>query len=189
MARAMTGFAQQAAERSIGMQWAWYVALGVGLFALAVVAFYDLSAATVATVYLVGIMMLIGAIAQIAAAFQSRHWGGFVLWLLSGLLYGVAGIFAFANPELAAVALTVVLAVSLIASGVLRIWWSMSLRAMPGWGWMAASGAITLIAGIVFIIGWPQNALWLLGMLLAFDLAFQGATAAGFGLALRQRAK
>ena len=37
-----------------------------------------------------------------------------------------------------------------------------------------------------FLIGWPVNSLWLLGLFLAFDLAMQGWALIGFGLALRK---
>ena len=86
-------------------------------------------------------------------------------------------------------ALTLLLAVMLIASGLMRIWWSVLLRSLHGWAWLTASGVISVLAGTVFLIGWPENAVWLLGMVLAFDLAFQGATTIGFGLALKQLTK
>lgn len=46
-----------------------------------------------------------------------------------------------------------------------------------------------MIAGIVFVAGWPTNSVWLLGMVLAVDLTFQGATAIGWGLALKEITK
>ena len=46
--------------------------------------------------------------------------------------------------------------------------------------------AWTALAGIVFLIGWPVNSLWLLGLFLAFDLAMQGWSLIFFGLALRR---
>jgi len=46
-----------------------------------------------------------------------------------------------------------------------------------------------VIAGIVFIAGWSADTVWLLGMVLAVDLTFQGAMAIAFGLTLRQITK
>jgi uncharacterized membrane protein HdeD (DUF308 family) len=48
-----------------------------------------------------------------------------------------------------------------------------------------ASGVITLLAGLGVVIGWPVNTLWLLGLVLAIDLTFQGVAAIAFGLALK----
>jgi hypothetical protein len=78
-----------------------------------------------------------------------KGWGGFFYWLLSGLLYGAAGVIAFIDPALAAVALTLVLAIALITSGILRIWMGIRrLRPAPGWGWVVASGVVSVLARI-----------------------------------------
>lgn len=60
------------------------------------------------------------------------------------------------------------------------------MRPESGWGWLMAGGVVTTLAGIVFILGWPVNSLWLLGLFLAFDLAMQGWALIAFGLALRK---
>jgi uncharacterized membrane protein HdeD (DUF308 family) len=167
-------------------KWGWFVALGVGLLVLGILAFGNLLAATVVSVFYIGVLMIIGAVAQVVHAFQVRNWGGFFFWLLSGLLYGVAGILTFSNPTLAAVALTLVLAIALVASGILRLMLSLRMRNLySGWGWIAASGVVTLLVGIVFALGWPADTLWLLGLVLAVDLTFQGIAAIAYGLALR----
>ena len=54
-------------------------------------------------------------------------------------------------------------------------------------GWLALSGLITLAAGLLIALGWPGNSLWILGLLLVFDLIFQGFSLIFLGLALRQR--
>jgi uncharacterized membrane protein HdeD (DUF308 family) len=172
-------------RRVIGSVWGWFVALGVVLMGLGALAFNNLPAATAATVYAVGILMLIGAVAQVGIAFRVRGGSGFGLMLLSALLYGVAGVVAIANPALAAKALTLLLAFGLIFSGVMRIWWSTVMRFLPGWGWITASGIVSVLAGMVFIAGWPANSLWFLGLVLAVDLTFQGASAIGWGIGLK----
>jgi uncharacterized membrane protein HdeD (DUF308 family) len=186
MAWTLSDFYTARADRGTSAAWGWYVALGIALLVLSAFAFGNLLAATVASVYFVGILMLVAGVLQIVHAFEVKRWGGFLLWLLSGVLYGAAGVLAFMNPLLAAAALTLLLAISLIVSGILRIAWSMTLRRLPGWGWLLASGAITTAAGVVFLVGWPGNALWLLGIVLAVDLAFQGVADIVFGLVLRR---
>lgn len=69
--------------------------------------------ATVASVALVGIMMLISGVAEIIHAFSLRSWGKMVLWVLLGALYVVAGIATFRNPLLAAAVLTLTLGLAL----------------------------------------------------------------------------
>jgi uncharacterized membrane protein HdeD (DUF308 family) len=174
-----------AMKAELGSKWGWFVALGVALLVLGILALGNLLVATLTSVFFVGIMMILAAAAQVIHAFRMKGWGGFFYWLLGGLLYGAAGVIAFTDPALAAVALTLVLAVALIASGILRIWTGGRLRPAPGWGWIVASGVVSALVGIVFALDWPLNSLWLLGLILAIDLTFQGVSAIAFGFALK----
>ena len=169
-----------------GSKWGWFVALGTVLIALAVLAFFNVPAATAVSVYSIAILMLVAAVAQVGAAFSVISWSGFVLLLLSSVLYGAAAILAMVNPTLAAAALTLMLAFALIFAGVMRLWWSIVLRHLPGSAWTTASGIVTTLGGIAFVADWPGDTVWLLGVVLAFDLTFQGATAIALGLALRR---
>lgn len=180
-----TGFGMLPMSSEVRAKWGWFVSLGVALLIVGILALGNLLIATVASVLFVGIMMIVGAAAYILHSFQVKRWSGFFFWLFSGVLYLVAGIITFNNPALAAATFTLLLAIVLMASGILRIWTSVQLRPQSGWGWVTVSGVITLIAGIVFLLGWPVNSMWLLGLVLAIDLIFQGITAIAFGLALR----
>jgi uncharacterized membrane protein HdeD (DUF308 family) len=51
---------------------------------------------------------------------------------------------------------------------------------------MLAAGTVTLLAGIIVLAGWPLNSLWLIGMLLAVDLAFHGVALAVFAIMLKR---
>lgn len=166
-------------------KWGWFVGLGVLLLILGGIAFGNLLFATVASVYLIGWLMLLGGIIEIVHAFGVKSWGRFFYWLLSGLLYTVAGFFAFYNPELASALLTLMLAVALVAAGLLRLWVGWQHRAEKGSGWIIAAGILTLLVGILTAALWPGNSLWLLGLFLAIDLVFQGWTFIAFGLALK----
>jgi uncharacterized membrane protein HdeD (DUF308 family) len=167
-------------------KWGWFVGLGVLLLILGGIAFGNLFIATVASVYVVGWLMLVAGIIEIMHAFGVKTWGRFFYWLLSGLLYAVAGFFAFDNPLLASAVLTFLLAVALIASGALRAWVGYSHRPERGWGWIVAAGLISVLAGLIIAMGWPVNSLWVLGLFLAIDLIFQGWSFIAIGLALKR---
>ena len=84
-------------------KWGWIVALGVVYVVAGFIALGSVVAATVATVYVVGIMMPIAGVVEVVSAFQMKSWGKFFLWLILGALYIVAGFVAFENPLLTAV--------------------------------------------------------------------------------------
>ena len=167
-------------------KWGWFVLLGVALLVLGVIAAGNLLVATAASIFFVGAMMIVGGIVEIVHAFGVKSWGTFFWWLLSGILYVLAGYLAFANPVLAAGVMTLFLAISLIASGLVRIWIGFTGRGVEGWGWVIAGGIITVLAGLIIASGWPVNSLWILGLFLAIDLIFQGVTYIGFGFGLRR---
>jgi uncharacterized membrane protein HdeD (DUF308 family) len=125
----------------------WIVALGIiyaiaGLIALGSVVF-----ATVVTVFVVGIMMLISGFAEVINAYQVKSWGKFLFWFLLGLLYMIAGLLTFENPLLAAAILTLFLGCFLIASGVMRIVLGFSMQEGMPWIGVVLSGVITFCLG------------------------------------------
>ena len=167
-------------------KWGWFVALGILLLICGGIALGNLFLATVASVYYVGMLMLIGGIVHLAHAFQVRGWEHILFWVLSGLLYTIAGVLAFANPLLASEALTLFLAIALLIAGTFRVWVGRKLKPERGWVWIVISGLATAAAGIAIAVGWPVNSLWILGLFLALDLIFQGWTLVAFGLVLRR---
>ncbi len=148
-------FAEPAGLEPLRAKSGWIVALGVVYVVAGFVALGSVVLATVASVFIVGIMMMIAGVAEVINAFQIKTWGKFLVWLLLGALYIVAGFVAFENPLLAAVVLTLILGVSLLVSGVMRIVLAFSMKEAMAWWWVLASGVITLLLGLVILAQWP----------------------------------
>lgn len=128
--------------------------------------------ATITSVFLFGFVMIFGGALQVIASFSLVGWRRWV-WLLFGLLYGMAGVFAFKAPLATASVLTWLLAVFLIAGGIVRITSAFQLKQIQGWGWLLISGILLLVTG--FLIGTnPTSPLWVLGLMLGLDLFIQG---------------
>nr|WP_052194966.1 DUF308 domain-containing protein [Aureimonas altamirensis] len=167
--------------------WGWLVALGVLLLFLGLAALAHLALATVASLFLIGALMVAGGLAHIVVSFGSRTGGRGLLWFAAGILYILAGLAVFTNPVLASTVLTLLIAVLLTASGAVRIWFGVSARPEHGWGWLVAGGLVTLLLGLVIALGWPVNSLWVIGAFLAADLMVQGGACLALGLYLRAR--
>jgi len=162
----------------------WKVALGVVYVIAGVIALGSVALATVASVFVVGIMMVIAGVAEVVNAFQIKTWGKFLLWLLLGALYIVAGFLTFENPLLAAATLTLLLGIALLASGIARIALAFSMKAATPWIWVLLSGVVTLLLGVVILAHWPVSGLYILGLFLGIDLVLAGASWIGIGLGL-----
>lgn len=167
-------------------RWGWIVALGVLFLIGGIVALSSLVTATVASVFIVGIMMTIAGVAEIIHGFRMKSWGQFFWWIVIGALYVVAGFIAFTNPLLASAALTLMLGIGLIAAGVFRGVLAFRLRQESGWVWVLISAIITVIVGLIIVAGWPATSLFTLGIFLGVDLLFAGVAWIFSGLALRK---
>jgi uncharacterized membrane protein HdeD (DUF308 family) len=168
-------------------KWGWIVALGVVYLIAGLIALGSVVAATVASVLVVGVMMIIAGVAEVFNAFQVKSWGKFLLWALLGVLYVVAGFVTFENPLLAAAVLTLLLGATLVASGIMRIVLAFGMKQETPWIWVVLSGVITLLLGLVILAHWPVSSLYILGVFLGIDLIMAGAGWIGLGFGLRNR--
>lgn len=168
-------------------KWGWIVALGVVYVVAGFIALGSIVLATVASVFMVGIMMIVAGVAEVINAFQIKSWGKFLVWALLGLLYIVAGFVTFENPLFAAVLLTLLLGASLVASGLVRIFLAFSMKRETPWIWVAVSAVITLLLGLLILARWPVNSVYILGLFLGVDLIMAGAGWIGLGLGLHAR--
>ena len=101
------------------------------------------------------------------------HWAGFFHHLLAAILFGVIGVMLIARPLISAEALTVVMAVFFLIGGLFQLIASLAV-ALPGWGWGAADGIITLVLGGLILAQWPGSGLWVIGLFVGIDLIFYG---------------
>ncbi len=166
----------------------WIVALGVVYLIAGLIALSSIVFATVVSVFVVGIMMVVAGIAEVINAFQLKSWSKFLLWLMLGGLYIAAGFLTFENPLLAATLLTLMLGVALVVSGITRLMLAFSLQEETPWIWVALSGAITILLGIVILAHWPVSGLFALGIFLGIDLVVAGVGWIFIGLGLKSHA-
>jgi uncharacterized membrane protein HdeD (DUF308 family) len=166
-------------------KWGWIVALGVVYVIAGVIALGSVVMATIAAVWVVGIMMIIAGVFEVIHSFQIKTWGRFLFWLLLGVLYVIAGFIAFRDALSFAIWLTLLLGAALVASGIVRIFLGFNMRGGTPWGWVVASGVVTLLLGIIILVQWPYSGLYALGIILGVDLVFAGASWIGLGLGLR----
>ena len=182
---ATSGFGSPQSLAPLRDKWGWIVALGIVYLVTGIIALANVLSATVASVVVVGVMMIIAGVAEVINAFQVRTWARFFFWLILGVLYIVAGFIAFESPLLTAVWLTLFLGAALVASGIVRVFLGFNMRQGSPWIWVVLSGLITLLLGIIILVHWPNSALFTLGIILGVDLVFAGASWIGLGMGLR----
>lgn len=165
--------------------WKTFLALGI---VLVVVGFLAIGAATVTsfvTLLFVAITLIIAGITKLVYSFWARQWSGFFVSLLSGLLYTVIGVLFLAKPVAGLAALTLMIGCLFLVSGVFKIAVAFGSR-IQQWGWILASGVISLLLGIMVLAEWPEASLWVIGLFVGIDLIFYGWTWILLALAAKQ---
>jgi uncharacterized membrane protein HdeD (DUF308 family) len=149
------------------------ILLGIVMIAAGIFILGDVVVASVISAWVIGIAAIVAGGFEIAHAFWTKGWGGFVWQILLGILYVAFGIALVNRPVAGALFLTYVLGFVFLASGVVRIMLGFSHWKEAGWI-MLLSGIFGILAGLVILTGFPGTGLWVLGFMLGIDLIFHG---------------
>ncbi|GGC00539.1 hypothetical protein GCM10011363_16430 [Marivita lacus] len=168
--------------------------VGVGTLILGVLAIIFPLAASLAAELLFGGVLLALGVLQVGRAVFSGDIDSRLWVMVFGLLSLLAGAILLLFPLQGVVTLTILVASYFIVGGVLKLAgaWQLSpprrrknaQAEMPGWGWLALSGAVSLLLGLVLFFGLPGTAVWALGLLIGIDLALLGASEIALAVAL-----
>jgi uncharacterized membrane protein HdeD (DUF308 family) len=164
--------------------WGWFLAFGIGLMLLGVVAVVRSITTTVASMVFFGCLLLIASGVEIAQAMLVGHWAGFFHHLLAAILFGVTGLLMLTRPVVSAEVVTIFMAMFFLIGGLFQLFASFA-TALPGWGWLAADGIITFALGVLVLVQWPASGLWAIGLFLGIDLMFFGCAWIALALDLR----
>jgi len=164
--------------------WALFLSVGVALMALGIVATLTAGLSTIVAVDFFDWILVIAGAGVTIHAFWAKRWSGFFLQLLSGLLYLAAGWMLATHPELSAIALTLVIAISFVVQGAFRIGAALSTR-IDGWDGLLVSGIITLLLGLMIWNEWPLSGVWVIGLFVGIDMFFYGGWFVSLALAVR----
>lgn len=166
--------------------WRWLLILGALLIVGAVVAFLKPFEASLTAVAIAAGIFALGGVLQLWIAFRDEGRSrGRAVSALMGLLILAFGIALLANPLAGIMSLTLMVAGFFLALGALRLWLGMQMLGQPGRGWIIASGAVSLVLGVLVILAIPQMAGGMLGIFLGAELLSSGIGATAMALRLR----
>jgi uncharacterized membrane protein HdeD (DUF308 family) len=189
-----------------GVRWGWLLALGLLLTALGVIGLGMTYWLTAVAIFWFGVLAVVGGAAQILDAFHHREWKGFLWHVIIGVVYVIAGLILITTPLSSAFWLTLFLAISLVISGILRIFMAFQMRGQAGaWLWVLLSGAISIALGVIIYgtvtppgaeaLATPEGQLqWVsawggfIGLFVAIELIMEGLALISIALAARSAA-
>ncbi|VVB58631.1 Uncharacterised protein [Candidatus Anstonella stagnisolia] len=152
----------------------WLLALGILFVLFGFVMMVFPVAGTFSLEVLMGLLLLVLGIVEVALSFTARKWGGFLFTFVGGALSAILGLVLLVYPVGAVLALTMLLGAYLLVQGIIRIAMAFKFKPTHNWKWLLFDGAITMLLGILIITAWPLDAVWVMGLLFGISLFFSG---------------
>lgn len=153
---------------------AWLEALAVCLIVIGFTDMYAPFYSSFSIENITGASYLIASAMFIAHAFESRKWGRFDAEITLGSLYIVCAVLLLAHPFGVRFALTVYLPIFLALKGIMKFVYADRLRENQSRQWVLAGAVVSLLMAIVTGFWVPEDATWMIGVLVGLDLVFSG---------------
>jgi uncharacterized membrane protein HdeD (DUF308 family) len=128
--------------------WGWFLAFGIALLPLGVVAIVRSVTATIVSMLFFGWLLVLASGIEIAQAVMVGHWVGFFHHLLAAILFGVTGLILVTRPLLSAEVATIFIAMFFLIGGLFQLIGS-AWVGLPGWSWQVVDGLIAFVLGLL----------------------------------------
>jgi uncharacterized membrane protein HdeD (DUF308 family) len=169
----LPGFVSEDERESLHAHWWVFLIFGIVSVIVGLLALSCAFSATMASVFVFGVLLVIAGMAEVFHAVMVRKLSGFALHLLAAALYLLVGLFMLEDPVQAALVLTLLLGAFFFVGGLLRIIFSLVARS-PAWPWVVLNGVVDLILGVLILNRWPESSLWVIGLFIGIDLIING---------------
>jgi uncharacterized membrane protein HdeD (DUF308 family) len=166
----------------------WFIAIAVVFILLGIMAIVEPQVAGLAIAILVGWLLIFGGMMHLIQTFGGGGVGRVIWQVILGLIYVVGGIYFLKHPLLGLGTLTLLLAIIILAEGVLEFIAYFRTRQENGSNWRLANGLITLLLGGFIWFHWPSSSVWAIGTLVGVNLLMTGFSRLMLGMAARKLA-
>lgn len=160
----------------------WRLVYGILLIVAGIVAILMPGIAALSVALVLGWLLLIGGVIEIAYAIQTRALGHFGWKLTSGILNLILGVAILVLPFAAVASLGLLIGAFLFVGGISRTVLSFRVRPAPGWGWVLLDGILSVLIAILIAIGWPASSAAIIGIMVGIWFLSAGI----WRIALRQ---
>jgi len=156
--------------------WKWFLIEGILLVFLGVLSIALPTLSTLSIELVIGWLLVFGGAVQAFRTLRDIHAEGSYLSLLNAAIYVIIGLLMLFYPVRGILTLTLLLSVFFIIEGIFKIAVAFQWRPLRNWGWVAISGALSLVLGGIILSGWPGTAAWAIGLLFGINMLFLGWT-------------
>jgi uncharacterized membrane protein HdeD (DUF308 family) len=164
----------------------WYLAQGVLMIAAGILALVYPVIASVGIVFLLAWLLIVSGLVQGIGLIGARDVPHFWLQLVSVVLSIVVGLLLLRSPESGLVVFSVLLIVYFMVEGISKVIFALTIRPFPNWGWVLASGIISILLAVYLWANLSAVSEVLLGILLGIQLLVEGAAIAYLAWRVRE---
>jgi uncharacterized membrane protein HdeD (DUF308 family) len=163
----------------------WVIVWGVLLMVAGVLAIVIPAPAALAFTLLLAWLLVFAGVIEIVYAIHQRDEAGFGWKLAVGVATLALGVVMLVFPIASIATLALVIGAFLLASGASTVMLALRLRPKAGWGWVLFDGALSIVIGLLIAVGWPQNSIAFVGILVGICMISGGLWRIVLGRALR----
>ncbi|MEE8492318.1 MAG: HdeD family acid-resistance protein [Acidimicrobiia bacterium] len=146
-----------------------FIQIIVGIFAIGAPL-----ASGVAITMLIGSILILAGIIRLFCALKAGSFGSGVLAFLGGAVAILAGGYILSRPGVGLAALTWILALYFVISGIGEVIVGFGMKPVKGWGWTVFSGVAGLVLGIMIWRQFPLSGAWAVGTLVGIYFIMGG---------------
>lgn len=123
-----------------------------------------------AAVFTFGWLLIVSGFIQAIGLISARHAPNFWLQLVSVILGIMIGVLLLRNIGQGILLLSLLLIVFFMMEGISKIVFAFTIRPLPNWMWIFASGVLSIALALVLFAAMPVTAFWLIGVILGANL-------------------
>ncbi|WP_162806245.1 HdeD family acid-resistance protein [Sphingosinicella terrae] len=199
-----SSFAPGLSTAVAGVNRGWLLLVGALMIVLGVIGLGMTYALTNIILFWIGILAAVAGLGQLLDAFHHKKWSGLIWHVIVGLVYIAFGAMLAFMPAFSAFWLTLVIAVSLMVTGLVRVVSAFRLRGHRGLQIVIlATGLVSIGLGFYIYqlvlppspevlaspeaqIAWRRSWQWVIGLFVAIELIMEGVALVSIALSVRR---
>jgi uncharacterized membrane protein HdeD (DUF308 family) len=166
----------------------WSLALGVLILLLGIVALLVPTVTALAANFTLAWIAVAIGVLQLIHAYQTRKKSHTGWQVVTGLLNVVIGALLLIYPVQGIAAIALMLGALIFMVGAAELLLAFQRRPAPGWGWVLASGIVSVLVGVLIGIGWPGDAFLLVAAYVGISMISGGVWRIMMSFAIRTAA-
>ena len=145
---------------------------GVAMIVIGIIGIVFPSVVSLTLNFFISSLFFLSAIALAHSAYVCRV-QTLMMWFKPFILLLLALLILF-HPAVVISTLGLILAMYFLMDGFAGIALAVEIKPSKGWGFMLLNGLLSLLLGVIVLVGWPLSSTWLVGLLIGISFLFDG---------------